>query len=655
MADIQVEQLKRLPQNENEVFQGGLVRVPKWYRDEDGKLRRPWVALWLSTRGQTFSEPWMCQSGQKELATGLQALAAFAESETTQGYRPGVVEVSDQALADYLEPRLAEANIAVVHRSSLSVFDDAITELIEEMTGHPAIPSMLSEGAVTLDHVHRFAEAAAGFYRAAPWRHLSDNDVIRIDQPKPPAGFQYVTVLGAAYETFGLGIHHRQKDVWEMRQAHDDLNAWLAQLPHGLWHFTFGDIAQIPTADADLWEDHGLPVAGEAAYPCLMCYSGKSGIRRPTAKQLEFVAGLVQALAQSSEAQIDQGQWSVTVETGEGPVEYKLALPDLLNPPSRQTLMERGITPDRRSMEQVQAQMQRYFAEHPPESIEQANEIANRKFQGQPDPNTAPPRTALEQAQALCYQAFDAIGRRRVQLARQALDVSPDCADAYVLLAEHGADLQEACRLYREGVAAGERALGQQRFTDDAGHFWDMIDTRPYMRARFGLAQTLEDLGQSDEAADHYRALLELNPGDNQGVRYRYLPCLLKADRDAEAARYMKQVEDEPTANWRYTKALLAYRLGGDTATARKERDAAVKANAYVPEFLNEGLPEGPMPRGYSPGSREEAMICIAELTPVLEATPGAEDWLKSAEPAKRSTGSHAGRAKYKQRKRKSR
>src|SRR4051812_44210541 len=46
--------------------------------------------------------------------------------------------------------------------------------------------------------------------------------------------------------------------------------------------------------------------------------------------------------------------------------------------------------------------------------------------------------TPLDQAQSIMYQAFESPDRdEQVALARQALEVSPDCADAYVLLAEH--------------------------------------------------------------------------------------------------------------------------------------------------------------------------------------------------------------------------
>src|SRR5215471_18185127 len=89
-----------------------------------------------------------------------------------------------------------------------------------------------------------------------------------------------------------------------------------------------------------------------------------------------------------------------------------------------------------------------------------------RQMRGQAEDDTP-----LGKAQALLYRAFEEPDeQRRVQLAKEALALCPDCADAYVLLAEHAASRREALRLYEQGVAAGERALGEA-FQRDAGHF----------------------------------------------------------------------------------------------------------------------------------------------------------------------------------------
>jgi tetratricopeptide (TPR) repeat protein len=141
--------------------------------------------------------------------------------------------------------------------------------------------------------------------------------------------------------------------------------------------------------------------------------------------------------------------------------------------------------------------------------------------------------TPLTKAQDLIYQAFEEPDpEKRAGLAKQALALSPDCADAHVLLAEQARTRKEALDLYQQAVAAGERAIGPDTFREEVGHFWGLLETRPYMRAREGLAHTLWTLGRREEAAEHLHDLLRLNPGDNQGVRYTLASWLLDLGRD---------------------------------------------------------------------------------------------------------------------------
>jgi len=99
--------------------------------------------------------------------------------------------------------------------------------------------------------------------------------------------------------------------------------------------------------------------------------------------------------------------------------------------------------------------------------------------------------TPLERAQDKMYEAWGVRSRKaRIRLAREALDISPDCADAYVLLAEETARTpDEALKLYEEGGRAGERTLGPEAFEEDAGNFWGILKRRPYICARAGIAE----------------------------------------------------------------------------------------------------------------------------------------------------------------------
>jgi tetratricopeptide (TPR) repeat protein len=273
--------------------------------------------------------------------------------------------------------------------------------------------------------------------------------------------------------------------------------------------------------------------------------------------------------------------------------------------------------------------MNRYLEEHPP-TDDDGFEAISRLFSGRSldDPLTQP-RSPGEQAQDLCFRAFDTHGRRRVQLARQALQLDADCTDAHVILAEQAGTLEDEFDHYRRGMQAAERKLGSAFFAENVGHFWGISETRPYMRARFGLAESLVAAGREDEGIAHYQELLRLNPSDNQGVRYVLLPKLLAAGRDVEAARLLKE-SDEESANWVYARALLAFRLSGRSAAADRELRDALRTNPHVPELLCSAAPL-PQPPHYAPGSFDEACVAADELQPAFQATPGALDWIADA------------------------
>lgn len=241
------------------------------------------------------------------------------------------------------------------------------------------------------------------------------------------------------------------------------------------------------------------------------------------------------------------------------------------------------------------------------------------------------------QAEEYLALAYDSPPDRQQALARKALDAWPDCADAYVLLAEHADSLDDARRLFEQGVEAGRRAIGNQ-FNRQVGHFWLALETRPYMRARLGLAQCLYSSGQPEAAADHFREMLRLNPNDNQGIRELLLSCLFELSRDDEVGQLLDRYDDDPTAAWTYGRALHAFRTQGDCPETRSLLKAAVKANKHVPPYLlgAKALPET-LPAYVSLGDASEAVAYFSEFVLAWKSTPGAISWLRASVEASRS------------------
>jgi len=249
---------------------------------------------------------------------------------------------------------------------------------------------------------------------------------------------------------------------------------------------------------------------------------------------------------------------------------------------------------------------------------------------------------AVARAQEVMYDAWDkTTSRSRVALARKALGISPLCADAYNLLAEEAATPAEARDLYARGLEAGELALGPEGFEEYAGHFWGFLETRPYMRARHGLALTLLKLGEEPAATEHFRAMLKLNPNDNQGIRYLLLGNLLQRDDIPAVKALLGDYPDEWSVYWLYTRALIAYRenQASAPATLKLLKDAR-SANEHVPAILASTKPDMLSSSGYvTVGGADEATDYVRECGTAWRRTPGAVEWLETATAARSAKG----------------
>jgi len=238
---------------------------------------------------------------------------------------------------------------------------------------------------------------------------------------------------------------------------------------------------------------------------------------------------------------------------------------------------------------------------------------------------------ASHRAQELIYEAWEVSEQdRKIALAREALGIDPDCADAYVLLAEQASILQDQIELYQQGLQAGERALGAAGFEGYAGSFWGILETRGYMRARGGLAYSLWRLGSRKEALTHWRDMLKLNPNDNQGMRYVLAAKLLELKLDDELADLLTSYEGECGAFLLWTKALLAFRRSGDNPWSREALAEALESNQFVPDYLLKRKHlDDLISDDVGVGDASEAIWCVAETISAWENTNGSLDWLE--------------------------
>lgn len=228
---------------------------------------------------------------------------------------------------------------------------------------------------------------------------------------------------------------------------------------------------------------------------------------------------------------------------------------------------------------------------------------------------TAQNQSNEEKAQDLVYEAYEVSIVKGKKLIKEALKLDANCVDAYNYLAEIEEDPRKSIIQFEKAISAGEKSLGKKIFTEDKGHFWAIFETRPYMRAKEGLARCLFEIGETEGAVKHCEEMLELNEGDNQGIRYFLAPILVQLGEDKKYQKLVKQFKGESSAIWAFTYALFQFKTKGEHRDAEKALLKAHKTNEFVIDYML-GLKKMPaeLPDYIGMGDENEAIVCVYEL-----------------------------------------
>ena len=262
------------------------------------------------------------------------------------------------------------------------------------------------------------------------------------------------------------------------------------------------------------------------------------------------------------------------------------------------------------------------------DNIDQVNEFM-KKMQGMSLDDLPESTTNKGRSQDLVIQAQNETLAKGKKLIKQALELAPDNADAYNYLASVEADVDKALALYRQAVEAGERALGEEFMKENIGHFWGLIETRPYMRAKAGVADCLYAKNRMNAAVDVYREMIELNPNDNQGVRYLLSTILLNKKDLSDYESFIEKYDGEDSAVWHYNNALYHFKKMGKSAKSDEALLQAYNFNKHVMDYML-GLKELPdeAPQYIGRGDDNEAVAYIFDAIHTWGKTDGALDWM---------------------------
>jgi tetratricopeptide (TPR) repeat protein len=557
--------------SKGEVWQLGWHRALFWSAEEgSGRPFRPCVLVCLSLRtGRSHSTfP----------GTGEPGPEAFRElvMETARAWRlrPERIEVTDARMAEDLRGHLSAAKVSVELRSDLPALRALLEQRVRSLRSTLPPPALDAPG-VTVERMAAFAEAAARFSAAAPWRHLDLDDVLSLEAADLPRELREVQVRRSPA---GLSFHpqtpegepgppeEEEKDWdWEDDWSEEE------EEEEGLWKVSLVPLSDLPPEDAELWLEHGLPFAGSGTCP-LALRRTEDGVERPDACHLRWFEVVLDALASTTEEEMDTGRWEKEVATSGGPVRLALSLPDLLEP----------ARADRLTFED---------GDDLPRDVRLADELTT--------------------------EAWGAFGRRRSQLARRAVALWPDAIDAWLLLGHCASDPETARDLYARAVAAGERLLPgiERRAVPFDEH--ERRSYAPYYWARSSLARALWTLEAREEALDHLRWLQAVYH-DREGA-WDLAHALLALAKDEEAEDLLARYAD-PGPDWLYVRALLTFRREGASPSARRQMAAALAQDRHLGKQL----------LGESRFEEIEVESPTVSFQQVWEETPGALEALRA-------------------------
>lgn len=291
---------------------------------------------------------------------------------------------------------------------------------------------------------------------------------------------------------------------------------------------------------------------------------------------------------------------------------------------------ENSFIHPRISMERGLLELEREMKNQQFDSIDEVNEWMSKRLNSKG--SSKKQLSNKEKAQDLLYDAHETTGTKRKQLAVKALNVYPNSPDAYNILAEFEIDPEEQRKLYLKGIDAGEKELGSEFFNENKGHFWGIVSTRPYMRAKYNYGQLLQDIGNLDGAITQFEELLELNPMDNQGVRYDLFIAYVESNVLQKAEALLNEYNEEITAHGAYNRVLLEYLQNGPTSKAKKLLKNAMKNNPYVVDYLlqKKKLPLL-SPATYGLGDESEAIIYSEQHIDLWRENALLIEWLKKS------------------------
>lgn len=208
-----------------------------------------------------------------------------------------------------------------------------------------------------------------------------------------------------------------------------------------------------------------------------------------------------------------------------------------------------------------------------------------------------------------------------LKYAKKALKLDKNCLDAEVMIADLTTDNPEELKLkYEKLIKKAEKYLKEQNLLneEDVGHFWGILETRPYMRLRDAYLRDLVQMGKFRKAMKEAEDLLVLSENDNLGVRYTLISLYALYEDEVNALKLYKKYKED-TTQMLLPIIVMYYKMDN----YKRAETYLKKLNGANRELVDFFCQEGELDEEemfdivdsgmYAPYTKEEVMIAISQ------------------------------------------
>ncbi|MBD7916569.1 hypothetical protein H9660_15660 [Clostridium sp. Sa3CUN1] len=220
--------------------------------------------------------------------------------------------------------------------------------------------------------------------------------------------------------------------------------------------------------------------------------------------------------------------------------------------------------------------------------------------------------------------------KQKVKLAKEALEISEKCAEAYIILSyDNSLNKEEQKKLANKAVEVAKEVIGEENINKFIGKYLDLEITKPYYSAKYRLGNLLWSINEKREAIREFKELLRLCPEDRLLIRGVLLSWLIAENLDEDLENILSQYKDDYLSATKFSKALYLFKLGKVEEAERALRIANA-SNPFVIDYITKQKRIPKVQKEFkSLGSEEDAINYIKNAEIAWDSVDGARNWVK--------------------------